>query len=539
MATKIRFGRHFSKMAVRIQVGDPCICWNEDCDKFRWYRDYNGKVCGKFCLECHTEWLPRKYLPTNTNEDVLDAPPGSEDTDVFYLFSSEPQDLEENTAFLIRPSRTEIDPNHFADVLKPGDHVTWHRRYGLWHHAIVSKISPDDGSIDVIEWTKKDCWIKIFESTLKIISGDNSALFNQLYRVDYPKETTHLYDAELVLARARSRIRDTGYQPFIDNCETFATYCKTGSAKSHQVEWMKAKLKECIGENAVTVVKSFVKGGCRAASKVVRAVPKSAGEVIPAELIEEITNTSDLVGAGIVIGLETYFVVCDLTKVYTERTNGDTGRKVFLEAALRRVVEGLVTTGFTVTGSIGVEFALGSFAATPFGPIGVLMCGIAGGIISGSIGRVIGTWLGSVTGKIVAVQFQDDRVVKDISELEPGDHIVLCGWCLHPRCHAILVKHNEKDTITVIRNTYEHGVVEESLAFDVNEVLYKVHYEQDACLDAKAVLRNAWSKLGHYKYNIVTYNCKSFAVECKTTTPDVVIIPDVKGIALDENKLDL
>lgn len=46
------------------------------------------------------------------------------------------------------------------------------------------------------------------------------------YRLYTPKET---------LARARSRIGESNYNLFLNNCEHFALWCKTGISESHQI----------------------------------------------------------------------------------------------------------------------------------------------------------------------------------------------------------------------------------------------------------------------------------------------------------------
>ncbi|XP_072019149.1 uncharacterized protein [Amphiura filiformis] len=515
-------------MSIKIGFEDACICWNED--NFRWYRTKTGEKIGKYCSECNVEWLPQKYMP-HVSEDVPDAPRprGKEE----FLFLSEPLKLEANTSFQIQAPRTKIDVNNIIEI-KPGDHVTWHRLHGMWHHAIVEEVRSEENKITVIEWTAlKEQWTpEIVRSTLSI-DGNNGLLFNQMYRIEYPDEITRLYDPDLVVARAKSRRKDTGYKPFIDNCETFATYCKTGSPQSHQVAWLNAKFNEYVSETAVVTMKSFVKGWCEIGSK----AAGFAEELVPKEMLMEIANGCKGVASGVVIALESYYVVWDFSSAYEQRKNGSLSRDDYIEEVLGRVIEGLVTVGFALSGSIGAQFAIGSLAGTPFGPLGLLVCGVASGIICGAIGKVIGTWLGNVAGKIGALPFKDDKAVTSIEEISAGDHIIIYGWCLHPRCHAICIEHDgNRQEVKVIRNTYEKGVVQEWVPF--KQVMFKVIYSEGSCLDANKVIQNALSKLGEHKYNIMMYNCKSFAQECKTTHVGVAFIPDLDGILLDKRSSD-
>ena len=125
--------------------------------------------------------------------------------------------------------------------MKVGDHVAWQRPFVHWHHAIVSEINAENNEIVVVNWNKdKDGQIRIIQERQSVT--DNNSLFNQMYRVEYPEEILNSNEPELVLARARSRIGDTGYGIFSDNCESFATYCKTGYSQSHQVLWLENKI---------------------------------------------------------------------------------------------------------------------------------------------------------------------------------------------------------------------------------------------------------------------------------------------------------
>ncbi len=511
---------------MNINLGDACICCGNE-DNFRWYENNSGDLCGKYCYDCNAEWLPQRYVESNEDdesEDILDASPPYWHGELLHL--STPIKLEANTAFQIQAPRTKIDPSDVSDI-KPGDHITWHRLHGMWHHAIVDDVHIEEKQIRVIEWTLKRQWTP--EIMRHNLTTRNGVIFNQMYRIEYPKGITDLYDPELVLARARSRVGDTGYQPFMDNCETFATYCKTGFPQSHQVAWLNAKLNEYVNETAVVTTKTFVKGMCDVGAKVAGVVDE-----LPHEIFEAVSTGCKGVAAGIVVALESGYVMWDLSSAYEQyKKEGNISRDDYIEKVLSRLIEGLLTAGFALAGSIGVQFAIGSLATVPFGTLGLVVCGITSGIICGAVGKLIGIWLGNIAGKVAALPFEDDVAVRDIRDLEAGDHIVLYGWCLHPRCHAICIGHDGNKQIKVIRNTYNKGVVEEIVPFDDN--ILKVIYTKDSCLDSEKVVQNARSKLGDHNYNIVTYNCQSFAQECKTTLMGVAFEPDLEGVMLDKS----
>ncbi|XP_072022915.1 uncharacterized protein [Amphiura filiformis] len=482
---------------------DPCgHCGNNDAVNFRQYRTKDNVFIGKCCKKCGIEWLKADYLsPASRNCcDIQDSV--SE-----VLYENTPIKPEVNKAFQVQSARTKIDTKYAAEILKPTDHITWHRVKGIWHHSIVSEVNQDKNEIIVIHWNKKGSDLQIYEETLTM-NPTGDSLFNQMYRIDYPEEIKAANAPELVLARARSRVGDTGYGLLTDNCEAFATYCKTGIAKSHQVIWLVEKIKESCG---LGNIRTIAKHGVRFISKVTNNIPQAAGEIIPAEVIEEALNGSQAVGAGILLVIETGFVIWDLSQAYAERKDSKISKNDFVEASVRRIFEGIVSAGFAIGCSIGLEIGIGALFGLLFGPVGAVVGGIVGGLIGGiaggAVGRAIGTWGGSVTGKMMK-----------ISELKPGDHIVLKGWFFHPRCHAIVVDYKADDEtegkLLVIRNTHERGVVEEWLTFE--QPLFRVEYKKGACLDPEQVIENARSKLGHTRYNLATYNCKTFARECKT-----------------------
>ncbi len=565
----------FFRSIMPIRLKDPCgQCGRDDPSNFRLYRTTDAYI-GKYCINCGTEWLKEEYLTAESRRynGIADNVFISE-ADIYQnngipdnAFVNE-DDLYENVlvtpkvikAFQVRSARTKIDTRYFAEILKPGDHITWHRPRGYWHHSIVSEVKGDKNEIVVIHWSKPEigCQTRIYEEPLTMNTADGESLFNQMYRIDYPDEINKMNSRELVLVRARSRLDNDGYNFFTDNCEAFATYCKTGVPKSHQVSWLLEKMKESCGLANVEVI---TKHGLQLfATKAKAGIPLATGEVVPSEVIQHALNTSQAVGAGVIMMIETGFVIWDLSQAYAERKDSTLSRNDFIEAAARRIIEGIVSCGFTIVCSVGLEVGLGlAFGAIFGGPVGVVIGGIIGGLIGGiaggAVGRAIGTLGGSVAGKMIASCFPNDRAVLKVNQLKPGDHIILSGWFLHPRCHAIVVDHRvekkqrekfvaigsdgeedeymsadddeeEEDSevedgkggeILVIRNTHQHGVVEEWVMFE--HPVYRVEYNKGESMQAEQVIATARSKIGQNRYNLARYNCKTFARECKTLAP--------------------
>ncbi|XP_021365435.1 uncharacterized protein LOC110458160 isoform X2 [Mizuhopecten yessoensis] len=500
--------------------GSQCVCQQIDVYNLRRYVNSENKLIGTFCTKCKTENLTKEYVVR-----VKDDEDTKEYGEMQEMISRPLPNLSEIKAFQVRSSKTKVDLTHFADILKPGDQISWHRRYFFWHHAIVSEVIAETSELMLIHWNKEDGRIKIIRSRYNVDPNENK-LFNKMYRIDYSEEITKANDQELVLARARSRIGDTGYFPFTDDCETFATYCKTGVEKSHQLAWLKGKCKEIVGQNIILAAKSITKGTClivqhtvsvakQIIPSVIQDTSMAAGKIFSAEGIEHAMKGSNFVGAGIVIVLEAGFVTWDLNQAYKERKKGNTSRNDFIETAIRRLVEGVLSAGLSILCSLGPEL-IGIAVGSPLGPVGIIIGGIVGGIIGGVVGKMAGTALGSVLGKAISSTFKaDDRAVTSIADLKYGDHIVGYGWVLHPRCHAIVVDHNGVDKIKVIRNSYKRGVVEECIPF--SKPLFKVEYQQGTCKDPEKVVEMARSKLGENQYSLAIYNCKTFARQCKSS----------------------
>jgi len=115
-----------------------------------------------------------------------------------------------------------------------GDHVAWHRDYVIWHHAIVVDV-PDGGrALTVIHnikvnssATTPDRGHDVCRQTIDVDPTNED-----FYRVDYPAADT--YPVEAVIQRAHECLGQA-YHLLKNNCEHFATWCKTGLAKSGQV----------------------------------------------------------------------------------------------------------------------------------------------------------------------------------------------------------------------------------------------------------------------------------------------------------------
>ena len=356
-------------------------CNNRDEAKFRYEKSEDDELIGIYCKECNTEWLRPEHLSTSTYMVV----------DGVKLFPNNPIEPKVSSRFQAPLPKTKITS---INKLKKGDHISWERVYFIWHHAIVLDVDEEKGVIETFEWNTEDnerCCktVKVVRKRQPFSSGRGFFDFDQIRRINYPRDVSHANNTELVLARAKSREGDIGYGPYT-NCESFAVYCKTGYERCHQTRWCKWKCLECLFgvcgryfAKMICVVVQVV--GTEEAEKVVtdadptpRINPHLAGE---------------LVSAAILILLE-LFIVCFWTirPAYQQKQRGQKTTEEFVEAVVRRLFEAFAYVTLVIILSFVFEEKLN------YG----LRGGIVGGLIGGFAGAFFGHWIGGFVGKCVA-----------------------------------------------------------------------------------------------------------------------------------------
>jgi hypothetical protein len=114
--------------------------------------------------------------------------------------------------------------SHLLDTnknrLQPGDHIrVWRGSY--YHHGIYC------GDTVVVHYggDKNSC----------IVKTDSLENFSLGNRIEIANHSHSLKRSE-VIKRAKSRVGEDQYNLAFNNCEHFATWCKTGQSKSSQVE---------------------------------------------------------------------------------------------------------------------------------------------------------------------------------------------------------------------------------------------------------------------------------------------------------------
>ena len=466
--------------------GAKCIqCDNSDSSKFRHYFDGDERL-GVFCVKCKCEYLQETLLVSPSQENCLEL--GKE---TFYK-NTVAIDTPDSSVHMVHPARTAItNLSLCADYLKPGDHIAWERPYVIWHHALVSAVYTERNTVKVIHWSGPTSQ----KGERAIIKEEELVLEEQrgnLYRIDYSEEVIKENPPRLVLARALSRRDETGYSLRTNNCESFATFCKKGVPRSQQVRWgYKALGTEFIKK----ALGSLIETSC----KLVKASIIPCIAVTTAEGIEALlANNHQWVGFGFVVLIEGVITIWDMKTLYENRKNGNQTRKQFIGEVTKRVTEAILAGGLAAAGGLVA------------GPLGIFV-----GILCGTGGKVVGSWLGPhIGGAITRFIKTDDKAVEDITELKTGDHIVSYSHFAHPRHHCIVIWHDGISKVNVIHNTHWDGVKQEWI--DFVDPVYKVIYnEKEDCHSDNEVLVRAFSKLGERSYNLITYNCKHFATWCK------------------------
>lgn len=171
--------------------------------------------------------------------------------------------------------------------LRRGDHIAFHRYSGaILHHAIVEDIDKEEGEFTVIEYTNTtDEVIQEIIQDIGQIIQDNCipTRIAKVVRTNckFQDEDVYLFKHEEclnpdeVVSRAQSRLGEGKYNPFTNNCEHFAMWCKTGRPSSDQIDKAKAMLFKEVVENTRPEV-------LQATKKVLETAPKVVEEIIKA-----------------------------------------------------------------------------------------------------------------------------------------------------------------------------------------------------------------------------------------------------------------
>lgn len=348
------------------------------------------------------------------------------------LFGKKPVKTNEglNKSFQAPGRRDIIKPGEI-DRLRIGDHVAWHRSYIIYHHAIVIDIDVKNHKIEVIHFTKN----KVVREWIDLDDANGT-----FYRINYPEDIIENNPVDKVLQRAKEGLGKTDYSLFKNNCEHFATYCKTGKAVSHQVYWAKWKAIESAGSGAIlgmksayTVYKTARQAGkecyksiaketakvAKSGGKIARALVNEArkqgskslvdstAKVATSETVEKVSKSSNRVGAGLLVAFEVGTCAYDIYQMNKKKKEGKISDRDYNMNVTQRVAEGTVGTALSIPGGIYGE-QIGGWIGGYIGSavpvvgtavgafVGSFVGGLVGSLAGKAIGSVFGSWLGSL-----------------------------------------------------------------------------------------------------------------------------------------------
>ena len=124
-----------------------------------------------------------------------------------------------------------------------GDHIRVPRLGGLYYHHGI-----DVGNGWVIHFSGEPLHpgnAVVCEVSLEEFLGGAAADIVEHAEALPPEETVRL---------ARSRLGETGYHLLFNNCEHFATWCKTGKAYSRQVHRTAKRVVQMVAATAVVLI---------------------------------------------------------------------------------------------------------------------------------------------------------------------------------------------------------------------------------------------------------------------------------------------
>jgi len=275
-----------------------------------------------------------------------------------------------------------------------GDHVAWHKWYAVWHHAIVVDV-PDGGrALTVIHYNGDIVKLDGHFASVRLETLDVNPTKEDLYRIDYPPG--NVYPVDEVIERACSRLDEAKYNPFTNNCEHFARWCKTGRAECGQVRKFTGRLglafqsavTKTTQEAAVDGFESLVAGSI---SKVgFSSISDRAGQVFGATsgVIRNVKCGALACNVAVNLALEAAMFTKDGVIAYRSYKSGAISRDEFRRQLCK----------------LGCECTGGLIGASTIGILGQLFIPVPflGSFVGCTLGNLIGRYAGAVIGKQLA-----------------------------------------------------------------------------------------------------------------------------------------
>ncbi|KAJ8046404.1 hypothetical protein HOLleu_05060 [Holothuria leucospilota] len=328
--------------------------------EIRPYQDSKPKddIVGFYCSLCKKEWLSDDFMKHQSPEMSF-KPVEHHVLPTFSYFQVS------DTGSFVRWKNVK--------VLKPGDHIAWLRFISYWHHAIVEEINEEE--ITVIEWSSRG--IRRTRRTKFNFWGN--CCYSPMYKVFYPEKVLDQNPSKLVLLRARTRLNESGYDLLSDNCEHFATFCKTGSHTCTQLVQLKVGLRGWLRKFITTFIHICL---VVFLSESVEGLADGKREAIGVSLI--------IVGECIYLGVVIFIMYrYDTSKqqFHQRKTPNPKCTSALCRAAIRTLLTSVFALALAITFSLYIAHKLSTSNLTPSKKTG---CEILFGIIGGTIGNMLG-----------------------------------------------------------------------------------------------------------------------------------------------------
>jgi len=364
-------------------------CWhcsNDSQERFERHSDDYGRMTSLRCLQCGRRLdVPGQPAFRKRRKDKV-SPTGKKSGHM-------ERQIAKAARGVVDLGRTKI-----ADLreVKRGDHVAWHKWYAIWHHAIVVDV-PDGGrSLTVIHNSGDVIKLDGHFASIRLETLDFNPKKEDFYRIDYPAED--ITPVQEVVDRAVSRLKEAKYNPFTNNCEHFARWCKTGCAESGQVRQFTDRLTlagrgaiaKATLEGAAEGVESLVAGSLSAVGRIGSTIPQRAAKVFggaTSGVVRNVKFGALACNVAINLALEAGLFTRDAINAYLKYKSGD-----ITLAEFRRQLS-----------KHGCESMGGLIGGSTMGVLGEVLVPIPliGGFLGCTLGSLIGRYIGAIIGKLL------------------------------------------------------------------------------------------------------------------------------------------
>jgi hypothetical protein len=265
-------------------------------------------------------------------------------------------------------ARTEIST---LKDLRPGDHISFHRRCSFWHHALVTEVDPAGLWVRLIQYgprrnSDRTLWeIITNKGIVEERRVDINPVKERLYRMDYYDQC---FDPCEVIARARARLGETSYNVVGSNCEHLVRWCKVGKCYCVQ-------RREVVKNGVMTAVTC----GCKATARGLGYAAQFGG-----------TSSREMVGAGIAVFLEGSMLICDIKRARKRVKEGKISNKEYSNIVKKKTSTRVcATVGELAGGLLGLLILVHVF------PWLGAVCSYVLANLCGLLGAIIGALIGS------------------------------------------------------------------------------------------------------------------------------------------------